>query len=67
MYSIGVEPISSCATFLLCLSLLDACGKATGYECSSATSDASTSAANDSVADLPDMAKVALCSFTSLQ
>ena len=67
MYSIGVEPISSCATFLLCLSFLSACGEATGYECSTATSDDSTSAASDSLADLPDMVEVALYRFMSLQ
>ena len=74
MYSIGVEPISNCATFLLCLSLLCcsscACGEATGYECSTATSDDSTNnaASGNLVADLPrGMAEDALCSFVRLQ
>lgn len=59
MYSIGVEPISSWATFLLCLSLLcvfGASGDVTGYECSTATSeDSNNSAVTESlvVVDLP--------------
>lgn len=76
MYSIGVEPISNCATFLLCLSFellccsSCACGVATGYECSTATNDDNTNNAESGNLDagLPrGMAEVALCSFVRLQ